>query len=92
MISFFFKLWVTGGHASSHSPSRSETSELINENGATSGPNLQWKFHSHCATMMNSTHGILTGGDDGYTRRHSSKFFPNLNFPLNQKLTFSKNH
>ena len=69
MIPFVFKLWVTGGYGSSQNPTSSETSEFIDEKGATSGPDLQWKFYSHCATMMNSTHGILTGGDDGYPRR-----------------------
>ena len=28
----------------------------------TKGPELPWKFYRHCATQINSTHGILIGG------------------------------
>ena len=30
----------------------------------TKGPELPWKFYRHCATQINSTHGILIGGQD----------------------------
>ena len=37
--------------------------------------------------------GLQTlGSGRGMVRVHSSKFFPNLNFPANQKPPFSKNH
>ena len=28
------------------------------------GPNLPWEFNGHCATKINSTHAIITGGID----------------------------
>ena len=28
----------------------------------TRGPDLPWEFYRHCATQINSTHGILIGG------------------------------
>ena len=38
------------------------SSELVDGLIVTKGPELPWKFYRHCATQINSTHGILIGG------------------------------
>ena len=38
------------------------TSELVDENGTTPGPDLPWNFEMGCVSMMNDTHAIITGG------------------------------
>ena len=39
--------------------------EIVDENGSHSSEiRLPWKFESHCATKLNQTHAMLTGGKD----------------------------
>ena len=38
------------------------TTELVDLNGATSGPDLPWEFRYHCVAKMNTSHSILVGG------------------------------
>ena len=39
-----------------------DTTELIDQNGSTPGPNLPYTFGYHCSSYMNSTHSIIVGG------------------------------
>ena len=50
-------MWITGGTGSS-----SQTTEFVDQFGSTVGNPLPKDFVNHCATAMNTTHGILTGG------------------------------
>ena len=50
---------MTGGEG----PSNRKSIEIIDENGASLGPELQLDFSNHCATKFNETHAILTGGE-----------------------------
>ena len=45
-----------------------KTSEIVDENESTMGPNLPWEFNGHCATKINSSHAIITGGK-GYPHK-----------------------
>ena len=50
------QLWITGGVKAT------TTSEIVDGSTVTRGPDLPWEFDRHCATQINSTHGILIGG------------------------------
>ena len=39
-----------------------DTTELIDQNGSTQGPNLPYTFAYHCSSYMNTTHSIIIGG------------------------------
>ena len=48
-------MWITGGKGY-------QTSEFVDKFGSIVGNPLPQDFINHCATEMNTTHGILTGG------------------------------
>ena len=54
------QLWITGGYEVNSAASKS--SEFVDKNGSINGPNLPYGFTDHCATIINSTHAVLTGG------------------------------
>ena len=52
---------ITGGFGDPNSGA-TRTSEIVDGSIVTRGPDLPWEFYRHCATQINSTHGILIGG------------------------------
>ena len=65
----FFKLWVTGGDNMLGITGASYSTEFIDLNGTTLGPDLvdanlvdQWRFAFHCISYLNESHSILMGG------------------------------
>ena len=39
-----------------------DSTEFVDQNGSTPGPNLPYTFRYHCSSYMNSTHSIIVGG------------------------------
>ena len=52
-------MWIIGGRNSK------DTSEIVDVNGSIYGPKLPWDMWDNCASQMNDTHGIITGGHYG---------------------------
>ena len=68
-------MWVIGGDNSG----ARKTTELVDINAKNSimlEDELPFELEEHCATQINSTYGIITGGDDGAQRK---TFIVNLN-------------
>ena len=57
-------MWVIGGSQSA----AQKTTELVDISDSTISAELSYDVKYHCATQLNSTHGIITGGyqDGGY--------------------------
>ena len=53
-------MWVTGSYPAQ------KTTELVDLSDSTISAELPYKIHVHCATQLNSTHGIITGGYEAY--------------------------
>ena len=51
-------MWVIGGYQSA----AQKTTELVDISDSTISAELPYKMYRHCATRLNSTHGIITGG------------------------------
>ena len=56
-------MWVIGGSQYA----AIKTTELADISDSTISAELPYKMYHHCATLLNSTHGIITGGFYGYS-------------------------
>ena len=88
LISIFLQnLWVIGGTGDA-----ATKTELVNENGATAGPDIPFPSEGLCATQMTSNHGILIGANNN--DRTKSLIFNLETFQMDTgpKLSLARDH
>ena len=53
------QLWIIGSNFEGE-----DTSRIVDDKESIEGPVLPWQMYMSCATSINNTHVILTGGND----------------------------
>ena len=80
-------LWVIGGTGAA-----STKTELVNENGATAGPDIPTASEGLCATQMNSNHGILIGADNNDKTKSLIFNLETFQMDTGPELTLTRDH
>ena len=85
------QLWIIGGPSWSTSVNSSYSSEIVDDTGSIKGPALPWSISGYCATTINSTHVIITGGSKSLIVNHNDNWKITIGLKY-RKVRQSDNH